>query len=196
MFAYCENDPVNRSDPNGEFGVETIVGAVVGACLNMASYYMSNGSNSTLGGFLVAGGLGAVSGAFLAESVSWRVLGAVIQGVYTAHSTEGSLKQKLVCGGVSAFSAFCLGTGAGKIGNAFTTIEEKLIGNTIVNNTFGALNDSINRITQYAVQSNGSKTSSRGSRGSGPASSTVQIVANCSIGCIVKGGSRNGLLLV
>ena len=119
MFAYCENDPVNRSDPNGEFGVETIVGAVVGACLNMASYYMSNGSNSTLGGFLVAGGLGAVSGAFLAESVSWRVLGAVIQGVYTAHSTEGSLKQKLVCGGVSAFSAFCLGTGAGKIGNVW-----------------------------------------------------------------------------
>ena len=187
---------MNRSDPKGEFGVETIVGAVVGACLNIASYYMSNGNNSTFGGFLIAGAVGAASGAFLAESAFYRAVGAIGQGIYTAATAEGNLRQKLVCGGVSAISAFSLGTGAGKLGKAFSTIGEKIIGNTIVNNTFGALNDSINRITQHAVQRSGNKTSTRSGRGTSSAAATVQIVDIRSNGCIVRKGLHSGLLLV
>lgn len=66
-----------------------------------------------------------MSGALLAESLWWRAAGAVIQGAYTAWTTNGNLKQKLICGGVSALTAFGLGSGASKLGKVFTTTGEK-----------------------------------------------------------------------
>lgn len=37
MFAYCENDPVNRSDPSGEIWA-TIAKMAVGATISAATY--------------------------------------------------------------------------------------------------------------------------------------------------------------
>ena len=42
MFAYCENDPVNRSDPAGEFGIGAFIArAVVGGLINVCTSYIS-----------------------------------------------------------------------------------------------------------------------------------------------------------
>ena len=166
---------MNSEDPTGEFGIDTLVGAVVGAGISIASYYMSNGSDSTFAGCLIAGVSGAVSGAFLSESLLLRAAGAAIQGIYSAWTTDGTLTQKLVCGGISAVSSFGLGSGAGKLGKmAFSSKLEQYIGNSIVDITAGALNDSITRIAQGSVRSCGNNASTQNRKAKASNSRTKQ----------------------
>ena len=68
MFAYCENDPVNRSDPTGELSeiaVCALVGGLVGAISGGITAY-NTGSNILVG---VASGLttGVLCGLLPAE---------------------------------------------------------------------------------------------------------------------------------
>ena len=64
MFAYCENNPVNRSDPNGEVFGEIIGGAILGGVINVATTCLIAGlkgediSAGTVVGAFVSGAIG------------------------------------------------------------------------------------------------------------------------------------------
>ena len=59
MFAYCENDPVNRSDPSGELA-DTIIGGLIGMTTNMIASYVAGNS---LGKIIIDGAVGFATGA-------------------------------------------------------------------------------------------------------------------------------------
>lgn len=62
MFAYCENNPVNRSDPNGEW-VHVLVGGLIGAA---TSYISARICGATPKEALESAAWGAASGALSA----------------------------------------------------------------------------------------------------------------------------------
>ena len=78
MFAYCENDPVNRSDPDGEVA-HLAIGAVVGAIANVGFSYLNHmiaGESYGLKEAALDALSGAASGALAASGVG--LLGQVI----------------------------------------------------------------------------------------------------------------------
>lgn len=86
MFAYCENNPIVRSDPTGEI-YHIIAGAAIGALINMGTQILANSIagvplTDNLG---IAAITGAVSGAFAASGV-----GAVGQGLVGAATNIAS----------------------------------------------------------------------------------------------------------
>lgn len=93
MFAYCENDPVNRSDPNGEwihFAVGAVIGAAVGGISAAISSYQATGKVDILSvGIGIASG--AMSGLLSASGVG--VVGQVLGGA--AISAANSTAQQL-----------------------------------------------------------------------------------------------------
>ncbi len=61
MFAYCENNPVNRSDPNGEMFGALIGGALLGGVINTVVTCLFAGgdvSAGTLAGAFISGAIG------------------------------------------------------------------------------------------------------------------------------------------
>ena len=78
MFAYCENDPVNKSDPDGEVA-HLAIGAVVGAIANIGFSYLNHmiaGESYGLKEAALDALSGAASGALAASGVG--LLGQVI----------------------------------------------------------------------------------------------------------------------
>ena len=78
MFAYCENDPVNKSDPDGEVA-HLAIGAVVGAIANVGFPYLNHmiaGESYGLKEAALDALSGAASGALAASGVG--LLGQVI----------------------------------------------------------------------------------------------------------------------
>jgi hypothetical protein len=60
MFAYCENDPVNRNDPCGEVA-DAVIGGLIGMTTNMiTSYVAGNDLNSVLISGIVGFATGAI----------------------------------------------------------------------------------------------------------------------------------------
>ena len=78
MFAYCNNSPVIQADHTGEFGLLTLVSAVVSAAVNVATTYIAakaTGQEYTLTDALVSAAIGAVNaipGAGLLLQVEFR----------------------------------------------------------------------------------------------------------------------------
>lgn len=73
IFAYCENDPVNNSDPNGTISLLAciIIGAIVGAAVGAIASKMIYGKVNgwwVLGGAVIDGVLGYFGGAFFGAS--------------------------------------------------------------------------------------------------------------------------------
>ena len=84
MFAYCENNPVNGKDPNGEWvhlAVGAVVGGVVGGLSAAVSSYYSNGKVS-----LLSVGIGVITGAAsgLLTATGVGLLGQVAGGAALA----------------------------------------------------------------------------------------------------------------
>ena len=59
MFAYCENDPVNKSDPTGEVA-DAVLGGLIGMTTNMITSYVAGNS---LGKIILDGAVGFATGA-------------------------------------------------------------------------------------------------------------------------------------
>ena len=124
MFAYCLNNPVNLSDPTGNFAIgfwmaSIIGGAIAGAVVNLTSYLFTN-TDPTVEGVVTALAMGTLSGAVsgLASSVDgydkvFSFVAGVASGIYAGFTTEGPFEQKMLAG-VSSFaftaSAAYLGT--------------------------------------------------------------------------------------
>ena len=101
MFAYCENDPVNRSDPSGEaFSLITIaVGATVGALVNAAGTAVANIAagkawNDGIGLALLSGAVsGAVSTVSMnpAARLAISAVASAAESVYDQVKNDGSV---------------------------------------------------------------------------------------------------------
>ena len=91
MFAYCKNDPVNRSDPSGEWAqlvVGTIVGAVIGGASAAFSSWKESGSVD-FKSVLLGAGIGAVNGLIGASGLRMFTQ-AVTSGVLSGASSIAS----------------------------------------------------------------------------------------------------------
>ena len=145
MFAYCENDPVNKSDPSGEaFSLITIaVGATVGALVNAAGTAVANVAagkawNDGIGLALLSGAVsGAVSTVSMnpAARLAISAVASAAESVYDQVKNDGSvnlgrLTADVAVGTISGYSGYIGNslTGSfvksgsmlkGQIGNAF-----------------------------------------------------------------------------
>ena len=91
MFAYCENNPIMRTDPNGEWAqlvVGAAVGAIVGGISAAVSSYKSTGQVN-VGVVLLGAGTGAIGGLIGATGMS-MYLQAAISGVLSATNNVGT----------------------------------------------------------------------------------------------------------
>ena len=149
MFAYCNNNPVNNSDPTGEllaamFG-GLIAGAVIGAISNLVSSGLSGepidpkkvATSALVGG--ITGALGAVAGVIESARGAYSVAVGVISAINTTITTEGSTEEKVYQGlksGAIAMTATYLGAGiptltnCGKFAEGFTAFAGALFSGT------------------------------------------------------------------
>ena len=77
LFAYCKNNPIKFTDPNGSFDIVcAIVGAVIGAVLAICSLSISDaivGRISDWKNYLIAGIFGAISGFLTGGFISTNI---------------------------------------------------------------------------------------------------------------------------
>lgn len=108
MFAYCENNPVNRADPTGKFGLLTGI-AITGIVV------------SSIVGGVVSGLQAACSGGSTADIISSAVIGA---------ATAGAIATVTACAAASSAIASttvlaCAGIGA--LGETASIVSESVI---------------------------------------------------------------------
>ena len=92
MFAYCENNPVGNSDPNGEF-LNTFIGAATGAALG-AALALVTGENvkaAAISGAISGAASGLAADIIIATGGSALVVAGVYGGVGFAGSFIGSI---------------------------------------------------------------------------------------------------------
>ena len=141
MFAYCENDPVNKSDPDGEVA-HLAIGAVVGAIANVGFSYLNHmiaGESYGLKEAALDALSGAASGALAASGVG--LLGQVIGNGLTSGvayfaradinnqrtTTSGflvSIAEGMMSGAIGGKGADCA-----KLSGVYKTAKQ-MIGNT------------------------------------------------------------------
>ena len=104
MFAYCGNSPINQADQTGEFGLLTLVSAVVSAAINVTTTFIAakvTGQEYTITDALVSAAIGAVNvipgvGPFIAGGISGGY------SAYTAVKNGATLGEAALCFTVSA----------------------------------------------------------------------------------------------
>ena len=120
MFAYCENNPVNGSDPDGDM-VWWAAAALGGAAFEVASYLIGNaisGQKSTWGGAAKAALKGAV------EGVAFGAIGKGIQAAGKAYKAAKATKAAKAAEAAKA-AKYTQGTPneVGKIGERLAGID-------------------------------------------------------------------------
>ena len=141
MFAYCNNNPVNCKDPNGQW----LIGAIIGGVLGGASAIISGKS---LGEVLIATVEGAVVGALAEEGGKLLIAGAAVHGVYTALTTEGDISTKIFKG-TAAFGStmFCGALGEVAL-SGIENVASCSLENIVVSSVYGVASAGFD----YAIQ--------------------------------------------
>ena len=143
MFAYCENNPIMRSDPTGETFMSALIGAaggaVVGAALGVASKLIVNvlsGQSITndLGSAAVNGALSGALATVRTNPVASFCLNAAVSGVcsYVSQKKEGAVSfnqvvTETIVGGVMGIKGSGADNGACK---SLITYGDRLIRQT------------------------------------------------------------------
>ena len=166
MFAYCENDPINRSDPSGELLAEIIGGSIAGAAIGIASTFINaqiNGKKVS-GMDVVTGALrgalsGGIAGGFSVASFGIKVAGVAINGfaaAISAAANDGSVFD-VISSAVSAMASTAAGylyPGLGKASSALRTSYTAASG-TIV----GGITESLSSCTRAIFNRSSSNSS-------------------------------------
>ena len=135
MFAYCENNPVNGSDPDGDM-VWWAAAALGGAAFEVASYLIGNaisGQKSTWGGAAKAALKGAV------EGVAFGAIGKGVQAAGKAYKAAKATKVAKAAKGAKAVKASTpkLASGQKKVANAITGYTKHGLNQAIARNGVG-----------------------------------------------------------
>jgi len=140
MYAYCMNDPVNMTDPSGQFIITGIIiarvaigaasGGFAGWVAGMQSGHSWGGIIGGVTGGILGGAIGLASpemstivGGMAGGAVAGAIGGAI--GGYTGRyiaDPEASLKERLLAAGKGAGIGFIVGTIGGLIGAAVLSI--------------------------------------------------------------------------
>lgn len=124
LYAYCDNNPVNRADGDGEYW-NYIVGGVVGAIFGMISVACTNGTDGW--DVLVGGIAGAAAGVVAASGLGWAaqagisaVIGATAeltnQAIDIAQGKEDQLNGwKILIEGLYGGVTSAIGSGLGTV---------------------------------------------------------------------------------
>ena len=135
MFAYCENNPVNGSDPDGDM-VWWAAAALGGAAFEVASYLIGNaisGQKSTWVGAAKAALKGAV------EGVAFGAIGKGVQAAGKAYKAAKATKVAKAAKGAKAVKASTpkLASGQKKVANAITGYTKHGLNQAIARNGVG-----------------------------------------------------------
>ncbi len=116
LYAYCLNNPLTYSDPNGHFVIATsiLVGVVIGALVGGA-----------------IGGITAYQSAVSAGKTGWNLVGATLLGVGTG-ALLGAAVGGIVGAAVAGSTAFLVG--------GLSSVAEKLVSDTVSSLVYGTNN--------------------------------------------------------
>ena len=112
MFAYCENDPVNRSDPSGEFWA-TVAKMAVGAAVNVATTVVTN----AIAGAPLTEGIGEAAMEGAVTSISGTVIGTAVSvgfSIYRGVKDHKTIKDIAADAALTSLSSLT-GGGVGKM---------------------------------------------------------------------------------
>lgn len=166
MFAYCENDPVNKNDHNGELSalaIHAIIGGISGGIVAAGAYAATHANDLNTYDFCVAVGIGIVNGVVsgvVNEFKSFAVIGSgVITGAYAAIHYNGSIVEKaavfLSAGTIAAFSTWAGGATPSSIspnGSSGIQALTDILGGIAVNKVIGANSEIASGVAQSMVR--------------------------------------------
>ena len=137
MFAYCNNNPVNYADPEGNL-LERVLGGLIGAGLGALTTWATGGSTREI---INAALIGGAAGAFPEIGTFINVCSAV-KTAWDCWSSGASFLGGVACG-VFSYGAGCIG---GKTGDQLT--------DKLVEYVFGTPANLFSNITSNTVQQN------------------------------------------
>ena len=124
MFAYCENNPVMRSDSTGQwFGFDDLIAGAVGAVVGVGSQFISDAVTSAVSGSWEFSGWQAYAGA---------AVGGAIGGVTTLYAGP------VIGAAVGAGSSTLIGQTLENVTGGQKRSAAKIVTNTLVDATIGA----------------------------------------------------------
>ena len=102
MFAYCENDPINRNDPGGQFPLSMVVGGLLNVATTALAANML-GLDYTFADALVNFGVGALNYSGLGDAA--RIIASTSIGLYSLISAgiNGASLGGAIAVGTTAF---------------------------------------------------------------------------------------------
>ena len=135
MFSYCENNPVNRSDPSGEMFGELIGGALLGGVINVAATCLIAGltGEDISTGILVGAFVGGAIGGALTFSYAGKVAAAAVNAVAGAVgyiTTQAIDGKEVTFGGAAKAALSGAVTGAISGGGVFSNTDVASAANT------------------------------------------------------------------
>lgn len=154
LYAYCANNPVNHSDPNGHF-LNTLIGAVVGAAVGAFTAWASGGSAKDIMAKAARGAVtGAVTGAFADALI---VTGAAAASVVAV--------ARIAAGGLgNALGAYAENKVRQKCGESpqKTNYVKEIVVGAIASVPFAATSEAIAPMMKNVAASAGTKALQRG----------------------------------
>lgn len=146
LFAYCENNPVNYSDPWGHW-IQYAIGAVLGGILNVIFYAIDCAIAKvgvTMGKILLNFLNGAVNGVIAATGakVIWQIVAGVSNGIVAlfigaTEPTMDGLITAVICGVLSGVLAGTMPKSATKHINYLMQKFGKKVGQAVFKTSFG-----------------------------------------------------------
>ena len=159
MYAYCENDPVNNSDPTGQIS-HILIGAAVGGIVSAVCEAVAGGDAKSIARAFVVGAVeGAVCAAApaLASVFSPQIAEAVGVGIRVAIGAYEATKTVIECREAGVGWGKSALAGAVVFVSSFAYVETgDLLTNTVFDLTFGMGASLTSRIiTEGIIRDNG-----------------------------------------
>ncbi len=156
MFTYCLNNPINRADQTGEFGLLILAAAALSAAINVTTTFIAakaTGQEYTITDALVSAAIGAVNvipgvGPFIAGGISGGY------SAYTAIKNGATPGEAILCFAVSAVATTA---SIGNLANLGVKSVSNIIATASADLVFGAGYNCIAAATNKGVAINAEK---------------------------------------
>ena len=157
LYAYVANDPVNATDPNGEFA-NFLIGAGIGIAIEGFAIYAEGGDP-----FDVAGNAGRYGKSAVVGAITGGVAGAVSKGIMVANAANAARTGQAIGKGLSAVNQVSADALGGGVGSATGEASGQLISDGQISD-IGAIGESA--LAGLALGAGGSGAS-QGARAAG-----------------------------
>ena len=160
LFAYCGNNPTNKTDSEGTFTFSSVaIGAIVGGVVGgLYSAMKGNPVEQVIWDTMI----GAASGAASAVGMIGVVGASVINGLNTLITTESRGREMWSKVAISSISTFITGSIGFEIGKAIEGVKGGafVIGHVVTNMNLGIVNSVFSDAAQVCIPSTGARRNS------------------------------------